>query len=314
MAKSFLKKRRNDLIYIVIRALLLFLKILPRSPGLALFGCVGRLFFNVPTVERRRTFLHLQKIFSSSWSTETIEKTAKAVYYNLGKNLYDSLYLTSCNNRRFFSIVKTNDQNPILESYHRGDGVIALTGHLGCFEMTVHALARQGIQCVTIGQQLYDKRVDTLINTFRTKNNITYLHRDGSGREIIRLLKRGYLFGALVDQDTNIEGVFTDFLGHPAYTPSSPIRIAMRFTIPLYVAITKRNPDESHDFILHGPLEMDDTGDFTRDLVINTQKVSDLLSEGIINTPEQWVWMHRRWRRSPDDPSNKSIPSIYSYR
>lgn len=312
MAKSFLKRRRNDLLYLIIKALLFALRFLPRKAGLVLFGFVGRLFYVLPTLEKQRTRHNLKKIYPE-WSDRRIRQTSKSIYCNLGKNLYDTIYLTICSNRQFFDLVKHNDLSAIKKAYENGKGVVALSGHIGCFESTIHVLARNGIKCVTIGQSLYDQRVTNLITGFRERNNITYLHRDGSGREIIKLLKKGFTFGALLDQDTDIDGVFTNFLGLPAYTPSGPIRLAMRFNIPVFVAVTTRKKDNTHDFYLNGPLTLEDSGNFNRDLVVNTQKVSDILSDVIRKTPDQWVWMHRRWKTQPSDEKYKDVPNIENY-
>ena len=313
MAKSFLKRRRNDLLFFLIKALLFSMKLLPRRVGLLLFGTVGRLFFLFPTIEKERTYANLRRIFSGTWSERRIKKTAKDIYYQLGKNLYDSIYLTICSDKQFFDIVKLNDLSRLKETYNEGRGVIGVAGHVGCFEMTIHVIARSDMNCVTIGQHLYDKRVEDLIVSFRKRNNIAYLSRDGSGRGIIKLLKQGYFFGSLIDQDTKIDGVFAKFLGIPAFTPSAPIRMAMKFNMPIFVAVTARQKDNTHLFDIKGPYELENTGDLERDLVFNVQKVNDILSDGILKNPEQWVWMHRRWKTRPTDEGFTDVPNIENY-
>jgi KDO2-lipid IV(A) lauroyltransferase len=313
MAKSFLKRRRNDLIYIVIRVLLYSVKILPRRLGLLVFGFVGRLFFLFPTVEKERTYENLKRIFSDKWSEKRIKRTAGNIYYQLGKNLYDSIYLTICSDKQFFNVVKHNDLSRLKEIYNKGNGIIGVAGHIGCFEMTIHVIARSGLNCVTIGQHLYDKRMEDLIVSFRKRNNIIYLHRDGSGREILKLLKKGHFFGVLIDQDTKIDGVFANFLGIPAFTPSAPVRMAMKYNLPLFVAVTARQKDNTHRFELRGPYELENSDDPNRDLVMNVQKVNDVLSEWIMENPDQWVWMHRRWKTRPDDEGFEDVPNIENY-
>ncbi len=313
MAKSFLKRRRNDLLYVIIKALLFLVKILPRRIGLALFGLVGRIFFLFPTVEKERTFSNLRLIFSHKWSEKRIKKIAGNIYYQLGKNTYDSIYLTICSDKQFWNIVKCNDLSHLHKIYKEGKGIIGVAGHIGSFEMPIHIIAKSNINCVTIGQRLYDKRVEDLVVSFRKKNNVVYLSRDGSGRDILKLLKKGYFFGSLIDQDTKIDGVFANFLGIPAYTPSAPIRMAMKYNMPIFVAITARQKDNTHHFELKGPYELENTGDTNRDLVLNVQKVNDILSEWILKNPEQWVWMHRRWKTRFDDEEYKNIPNIMNY-
>lgn len=314
MAKSFIKRRRNDLLYYLIRSLFFLAGILPRKVGLFLFGWLGGVVFKLPTIERKRTFNNLRFIFSATWTEEKIAKVAKATYINIGKNLFDAIYLSKCSTKKFYSIFSHDDLGPFEKASENKTGLIAVTGHIGCFEMTSHCLAHSEIKCFSVGQKLYDERVDKIIVSLRQNKNIAYLHRDGSSREILRYLKKGRVFGVLLDQDINIESVFANFLGIPAYTPSGPIRMAMRFKIPVVVSYAIRNEDDTHHLFVSEPVEMEDTGDFERDLVMNIEKVNYLFSKGVFRYPEQWVWMHRRWKRKPENKKYKDIPNINNYR
>jgi KDO2-lipid IV(A) lauroyltransferase len=297
--KTFLKRRRNDFIYALLLTLFIFAKIVPRKIGLFVFGMVGRLFYPLLPLEKERTIQNLTLIFGNRWDTKKIHAMARTVYENLGKNIFDAIYLSCCPNAVFQKIVQHNDLAALDRAYHQGKGVIVMGGHLGCFEMMASVTANRSFNCVTIGQRLFDPRIDALSKKMRNRDRITYLHRDGSGRDIVRLLLKGYAFGVLIDQDVDLEGVFARFLGLPAFTPSSPMRIAMKYHIPVFVVHTARQADNTHAIVFEGPLELDSAGDFSRDLVANIQKVNDILSGAIMENPDQWVWMHRRWRKKP---------------
>ena len=314
MGKSFFKKRRNDILYIIISVLFFLPRIIPRKVGIILFGLLGRLFFLIPTIEKKRTYKHLFRIFSNTWPYKKIKKTASDVYFNIGKNCYDAIYLSQCKQQKFNAIVKYNDNfTKVKELAQSNKGAIFINAHLGCFEMTIQLLARNKMKCLSIGQKLYDERVDRLVVTMRQRNNITYLYRDGSGRKIIRFLLKGGMFGSLIDQDTNIEGVFTDFLGIPAYTPSAPIRIAMKYSIPVFAVYSARQKDNTHIVKFSDIIPLENTGHFNRDLIQNVQKVNDIICEGILKYPEQYAWMHNRWKKKPDDKKYRHIPNIRDY-
>jgi KDO2-lipid IV(A) lauroyltransferase len=313
MAKSFIKKIRNDSAYIIIAFLVGCAQRIPRKAGLYLFGFFGRMVFMVPSKDRRRTIENLTMHYAGAWPQEEILKTARSVYVHAGKNLFDAMYLSACSDEEFERIVKHDDLGPMLEAYNEGRGVVNINCHCGCYEMTIHMVARKGVKCVTIGQKLFDPRIDTMIARMRQRNNVTYLHRDRSSREVVRLLKKGWSFGVLIDQDTYGDGVFAHFLGRLAYTPSGPVRMAMRYSMPLFVVYTARQKDDTHRVEFTGPLHLEDTGDFDRDVVINVERVNALLSDGILKYPEQWAWMHRRWRRQPTDEKYKDVPNIERY-
>lgn len=299
--------------YAILFYIYLLAKYLPRKTGLAVFGFIGRVLFIFPTKDKLRTLKHLSLIYSDKWSADKIKRTAAEVYFNIGKNLFDAMYLTQCSNDEFDAIVKHDNLLAMKEAYKQGRGLIAVTSHSGCYEMNIHLLARKGFRCITIGQRLFDKRVDRLVVEMRQRNDITYLHRDQSSREVVRFLKEGGALGVLMDQDTYGDGVFARFLGIPAYTLSGPIRIAMRYDIPVFVGYSARQKDDTHFIYISEQLKLESTDDFNRDLTINVQKVNDFLNKGVLEYPEQWVWMHRRWMRKPDRGKYKDVPNIEGY-
>jgi KDO2-lipid IV(A) lauroyltransferase len=313
MAKSFIKKRKNDLVYFIILKVYLLAKFLPRKIGLSLFGLFGRVLFLLPTKDKKRTIKHLSLIFSGTWNTNKIMRTAREVYVNLGKNIFDAVYLSRCNNEKFSAIVKHNSLSGFQNASKLGKGVIGISSHQGCYEMNVQIVARNGFRCMTIGQKLFDKRVDRLIVEMRTREDIKYVYRDKSSREAVRFLKEGGVLGVLLDQDTYGDGVFAHFLGIPAYTLSGPIRLAMRYGIPVIAGYSARQKDDTHYIHFSEPIKLENTGDFNRDLTINVEKVNDFHCKGILKYPEQWVWMHRRWRRKPDNEKYKDVPNIEDY-
>jgi KDO2-lipid IV(A) lauroyltransferase len=102
----------------------------------------------------------------------------------------------------------------------------------------------------------------------------------------------------LVDQDTPVEGVFADFLGIPAHTPSGPVKMAMKLDIPLFVVTSARQEDNTHHVFIDGPVALRKSDDFDEDLLHNVTMINSLICRTIRRYPSQWVWMHRRWRRT----------------
>jgi KDO2-lipid IV(A) lauroyltransferase len=294
--KKFIK---NSILFISAKTAFLCALLLPRPLGLRLFGALGRLAFCVPNIERTRTLEHLRLVFGASWNEKKIRATARKVYVSLGRNLFDAVKLSRAPEKVFNAIVKHSDLAPFREAFGRGRGVIVITAHIGCFELLLHFFARHGFRSFAIGQRSFDPRLDGLIRRIRSGEDIDYMDRSESPRKIIRGLQEGKAFGVLIDQDTMVEGVFAQFLGKTAYTPSGPVRIAMRFGIPAVVATITRQPDNTHHVSLSDILEFTDRGDFENDLLKNVQLANDRIGETIVRFPEQWVWMHRRWKRQP---------------
>jgi KDO2-lipid IV(A) lauroyltransferase len=116
---------------------------------------------------------------------------------------------------------------------------------------------------------------------------------------LIRVFKENRILGILIDQDTDVESVFVDFMGRPAWTPTAAASMAIKFGAPVLFGSIRRGEDNRHTVIVEGPLELTRTGDDEKDIIANTAMLTKKIEARILENPEQWVWMHRRWRRQP---------------
>ncbi len=306
----FWRRRRHDVFYVLALVLRWMAIVLPRGPGLWLFGVLGRLFCLLAPREHRKALTHLRFVYAGRWDERRIRRTARMVFVNLAKNLFDAVRLPRLPNRRLTRIVTVSGFDSLLACNRAGNGPVAVTLHLGCFEMLLPLTTRWGISGFAVGQRLYDRRLDAIVAQSRSGEHMEYVARDANPREVIRRLKRGMSFGVLIDQDTNVDGVFAHFLGKLAYTPSGAVRMALRHGIPLFVVSTHRVAGNRHRIDIQGPVELPSGSSEEENLVCSVEKINGLLSEAIERAPEQWVWMHRRWRRQPSDPRFAAVPSI----
>jgi KDO2-lipid IV(A) lauroyltransferase len=272
---------------------------LPRPIGLALFSFFGWICYYILGTDRRLTVQNLTFIFGNEWSKKKIRSVARAVFTSQGKNLFDAVHLGAAKADVFDKIVSHDSLYGVAQACGRGKGIVAITAHLGCFEMLLHLFARRGLNCFAIGRAFKNPDVDETVRMMRSGPGIEYIDRSESTRKIVRLLQHGKVMGVLIDQDTNLEGVFADFLGHPAFTPSSAVRFAMKLGIPIFVSVTARMPGNKHHVYVSDEIIPVNTGDPKADLVANIQKINDIISEYIRKHPEQWVWMHERWKTQP---------------
>jgi len=276
---------------------------LPRRVGLALFSFLGAVCYYIMGNDRRLTVNHLRFVFGNEWSEKKIRAVARAVFRSQGKNLFDAVHLGAAKADVFDDIVSHDSLYNIAQACERGKGIMAITAHLGCFEMLLHLFARRGLTCFAVGRAFKNPDVDEAVRKMRSGPGIEYVDRSESTRKIVRMLRQGKVMGVLIDQDTNLEGVFADFLGHPAFTPSSAVHFAIKLGIPMFVSVTARLPGNKHHVYVSDELIPIDTGDPKADLVANIQKVNDIIGIYIRKHPEQWVWMHERWKTKPVDTS-----------
>jgi KDO2-lipid IV(A) lauroyltransferase len=116
---------------------------------------------------------------------------------------------------------------------------------------------------------------------------------EGAARQLLTTLRRGGALGMLIDQDTKVEGVWVPFFGRLAFTPSGAAKIALRQRTAVIPTFIERLPDGRHRATFHPSLDLPD------DLTEATALMTGKIEEQVRRRPEQWVWMHRRWRRQP---------------
>jgi len=277
---------------------------LPRPIGLPIFSFLGTLSYYLLNTDRRLAVKHLTFVFGNEWSKKKIRAVAREVFRSQGKNLFDAVHLGATKADVFDRIVSHDSLYNVAQACGRGKGIMAITAHLGCFEMLLHLFARRGLNCFAVGRAFKNPDVDEVVRKMRSGHGIEYIDRSESPRKIVHLLNHGKVMGVLIDQDTKVEGVFADFMGHPAFTPSSAVRFAMKLEIPIFVSVTARLPGDKHHVYISNELIPVDTGEPKADLVINIQKINDIICEYIRKHPEQWVWMHERWKTKPPADAN----------
>ncbi len=285
-------------------------RLLPRSAGLFLFAAAARCVAWLPLKENRIMRRNLQCFFASRLTSQQISHLSTCIYRQLGRNIFDAIHLQTRDNNFFLRTVRMHNEVPFRQAYAEGRGIVMITGHVGCFELLMPAFARKGYRGFALGKRLYDERLDTLISNMRHTPTIDYLHRSVSVRTILTRLRGGEILGVLIDQDTRVESVFARFLGRIAYTPSGAVKIAMKYHIPLFVTWTIRRPDHTHDIYISDRIALQQGTNTTHDLVRNVQRVNNVLSAAIVRHPDQWVWMHDRWKRKPHKAKFSDVASI----
>ena len=112
---------------------------------------------------------------------------------------------------------------------------------------------------------------------------------------MLGVFKRGGMLAMLIDQDTRVQGAFVPFFGKPAHTPTAAATLALRAEAPVVIGTIQRS--ETRHQLRFKVLEFTPTGDRDADVVALTAAMSHELEQAISRTPEQWVWMHQRWKK-----------------
>jgi Kdo2-lipid IVA lauroyltransferase/acyltransferase len=180
--------------------------------------------------------------------------------------------------------------------------VIFMTAHFGAWELSSFAHAVYGFPLKFLVRPIDNTRVESLISRYRTSSGNVPIQRRSAARDVLKALRQNEAVGILFDQNTTrSEGVFAEFFGIPAATTPSIALFALRTgaaVVPGFLIWDKEL--QKHRLRLDPPLELINTGDIEHDVLENTKLFNKTLESYIRKYPDQWLWIHRRWKTRPE--------------
>jgi KDO2-lipid IV(A) lauroyltransferase len=184
-------------------------------------------------------------------------------------------------------------------AHEAGRGGIFVTGHIANWELCAAYVAIRGLPMNVVARRIYLEPLNRRLVALRGGMGVRTLYRDESMRAMIRCLRENQFLGILPDQDVpRIGGIFVEFFGQPAYTPVGPALLALGSGAPILVARDVREGCR-HRLIVDPPIYADRTAPRALEVHRLVSHYTRRLEEFIREHPDQWVWMHRRWRTRP---------------
>jgi KDO2-lipid IV(A) lauroyltransferase len=286
--------------YAVVWSVIKLAGALPRSLARALAEGLARMLFAI-TPKLGKTAEFNLKLAFPQWTDAQREATIRGMVRSLGWMAAEFARMPRYTRKNVEEIIVLDGHENFLEGQRRGKGVLFLTAHMGAWELSSYAHAVYGYPLHYMARPLDNARLDGLVNRYRGLSGNAPIFKNESARVMLRILKEAGTIGILADQNTmREEGVFVDFFGLPACTTTGIARVALHTgaaVVPGYAVW-----DESlkkYRLRFEPPLELVRTGDAERDIVENTQRFAKVTEEIIRKYPEQWVWVHARWKTRP---------------
>jgi Kdo2-lipid IVA lauroyltransferase/acyltransferase len=305
MAISRLARLRRGARSALLPALVRLLAFLPRGAAMALATLAARIGWRVAGRTRRLMLAHLAVAFPERSPAER-EALGRASLRHLawvGAEMitirhYDAELV------EYVSFAPGAEER-VRAALAHGRGLVYVTGHIGNWELMARRMARAGIPSATIAKASDEPELNAMFQRMRSDGGYETLWREdpGTARAMIRCFHRNKLLGILIDQDTRVQGVHVPFFGHLAYTPRAAGDLAMRFRAPVVVGWSRRRGPAAGDGhvvdVVDVPYDAD-AADRDRESVRLTAACTRALEDAIRQAPEEWVWMHRRWKRRPE--------------
>jgi KDO2-lipid IV(A) lauroyltransferase len=165
----------------------------------------------------------------------------------------------------------------------------------------IRTMSLYGFPMTVIGTALKDERINEIVVNFRAAHGSEPVERGKETFKLIKTLKSGGGVAMLIDQDTRVKSRFVNFFGMPASTPAGAALMALKTGAAVVPVVIHLGDDFLQHVEVLPEVEVIRTGDEEEDLIVNTQRFTDILEAHIRKYPSQWVWMHERWKTKPGE-------------
>jgi Kdo2-lipid IVA lauroyltransferase/acyltransferase len=282
---------------------------LPRRIARGFAAFVTSLLFSLQPKLQKTADFNLRLAFPD-WTDAQRKDATRKMVRNLGWMAAEFARLPRLTKENIEDIVILEGHENFLEGQRRGKGVLYLTGHIGAWELSSFAHALYGYPLHYMARPLDNMRLDALVNKYRCASGNLPIFKNESARVMLKILKDSGTVGILADQNTlPAEGEFVDFFGKLACTTTGLARVALHTgaaVVPGYAYWDETI--QKYRLRFEPPVELIQTGDTERDVFENTKRFAKVIEEIIRKHPDQWVWVHKRWKTRP-----KGEPALYDF-
>jgi KDO2-lipid IV(A) lauroyltransferase len=275
-------------------------RLLGAAAGRAVYLLAGRL---------RRTGLRNLELAKPAMNAGDREKTLKLLYRNLGWQLAEFCRMARYTPENTAGWIRYEGLDRFLVAKARNKGVLILTGHLGAWELSSFYHSLMGHPMGMVIRRLDNRLLDEFVNRIRCLHGNRVLHKDDFARGLITAMRAGESVGILMDTNmTPPQGVFVDFFGKAACTASGLARVALKTGAAVVPGFLVWEAAEQR-YVLHfgDEIGFDPTGDAEADVLALTQVCTSVIESWVRRYPDQWLWIHRRWKTRPDGTRDEGI-------
>ncbi len=292
----------NRLEFILFSFFGFLVRLLPLRLAQSFGSYIGSLGFLVASRRRAIAINNLTHAFPDK-SREDIKKIARGAFQSYGISIAEFLWFPRLTPQRLRRFVRFLNVDIIGEAYARSKGIILMSGHFGNWELMALSTAHfSGYPLSIIVQNQRNRLVNKIINGYRCIWGNSVVPMELSAREILRKLSDGQAVGILADQSAPQEGLFVSYFGRPAATHQGPAIFSLRTGAPILMGFPIRQPDGRYQVIYEEVDQHDLNGYSVENVAELTRRHVALLEKYVRKYPEQWLWMHRRWKHKDKAP------------
>lgn len=284
--------------YLFYRTLAFFINRLSIRATMRLAERLGSIFFILLKSRREIALSNLRAAFGNEKSEAEIRKIAEGSMQNLVKVAIEFIRIPEVA-KDVPKYIDLQHADRVWDALAQKKGLIVTVSHFGNWELMGVSAAARGFPIYAIARPVKNPFVYAYVKRLRGMTGLRSIDKAGAARVTIQQLKQNQMIAILIDQHERQGGVWVDFFGRKACTTSLVARLALKYDVPVIPTFFYR--EEALRSILHfgEPFPLIRTGNYEADVIANTQQYVRQIEDIIRKRPEDWLWMHRRWRQPP---------------
>jgi len=316
MTGSRLRAVADLALYLVARALLFLLALLPRRAGLAIGRGIGRAFAILSSRHRRVAIENLARAFGPSLPPEARGRIAGSAFAHLGMLCADAAYLPRLLRAPTERLAVYEGVEHLRAAAAEGRGVLVFSGHFGHWELIALLQPRLGVPFSMVVRPLNNRWLDGHLARLRARAGNRLIPKRDAARGVLRALREGGAVALLIDQNGRGDGgVFVDYFGVPASTTPALATFALKTGAPIVPVFSWPLADGRVKIAYGPPVTSRRTESLPEDIRTLTQACTARIEDEVRRRPELWFWMHNRWRTRPpagrvEDPQPAAGPVV----
>lgn len=284
--------------YYVLRSIIGVLAPVPRKLMNSIAIPLGIFWHGVDKHHRGIAIDNMSKAYGDEMGKDEVQKRVRAAFIQLTAATLELPSLLKLNRDNLDTYVRFSGIHHLETALSEGKGLLFLTGHLGNWELMGLATSLKfDIKTHVLVRPLDSVPMDRVLKEIRGRTGNTVIDKIRSARAVGKVLKMGGILTILLDQNASwYDGVYVPFFGRTACTNRGFALFALRYDPVVLPIFNHRQADGRYHILFDRPVPLTRTGDINRDIVENTALFNRIIEKHIRLAPENWLWVHRRWR------------------
>jgi len=289
----------DSILYHLAKGLSKFLSTLPLPLSLWIGRRVGDLAFLFYRSRGEIAYINLKSCLGEELGPSELLHLERKVFQNLMQTAVEVLRFPKVDKAYLDRYVTWQGLERLASAKRKGKGMVALTAHYGNWELQSFASAIQGYPVSVLARQQKFPKTNALLNRYRELTGCKVIHKGMMTREILRDLKANKIVGILTDQDAGKNGVFVNFFGRPTSFAPGAIAFHLKTGCEVIPCFVRRERNLFHHIDITEPIQIVKSGNEEEDIRQGLQQFANRLEAYIRSYPDQWLWLHKRWKSSP---------------